>query len=135
MTQEQIEHHLEISDLLMEYAATEFETGEAFLASEMAWGAVAHYLKSIAKYRGWPNRTHRDLHEIASDLAYETGDPDRIGYLYDSAGRLHVNFYEDWLLDPDVGAGMNDAEELIWRLESRNRPPPAIRPSQAGRRR
>ena len=119
----------------MEYAVAEYETGETFLASEMAWGTVAHYLKSVAKCRGWPNRTHRDLHNIAADLAYETGDTDRIGYLYDSVGRLYVNFYEDWLPDWRVAVGINYAEELIARLESRNRPPPELRPSQARRQR
>ena len=52
MTQERIERHLEISGLLLRWASDEFEAGNLFLASEMAWGAVAHYLKSVAKYRG-----------------------------------------------------------------------------------
>ena len=134
MTQEQIDRHLEISDLLMGYAVAEFETGQPFLASEMAWGAVAHYLKSIAKYRGWRNETHQDLRDIARDLAYETEDSDTIGDLYDSVGRLHSNFYEDRLSYSQVSDGMSEAEELIRRLESRNQPPPAIRPSQASRR-
>ena len=36
MTQEQIDRHLEISDLLMANAIAEFETGEEFIASELA---------------------------------------------------------------------------------------------------
>ena len=135
MTQERIERHLEISGLLMGYAATEYESGETFLASEMAWGAVAHYLKSVAKYRGWPNETHRDLNDIARDLAYETDNPQKVNDLYESANKLHVNFYEDWLSDPRVAIGIDEAEELIARLESRDRSPPVIRPSRAGRRR
>ena len=130
MTQERIERHLEISDLLMRWAEDELETGELFLASEMVWGAAAHYLKSIAKYRGWPNETHRDLSDIATDLAYETQDPQRINDLYELVNRLHVNFYEDWLLDKDIADGLNDAEELIARLESRTRPPTENRPSR-----
>lgn len=135
MTQERIERHLDISDLLMRWANDEFETGEPFLASEMTWGAVAHFLKSVAKYRGWPNETHRDLNDIASDLAYETGDRERIGYLYESVNQLHMNFYEDWLLDSQVSDHMNDAKELIDRLENRNRPQPEMRPSLTRRRR
>ena len=104
-------------------------------ASEKAWGAVAHYLKSVAKYRGWQNRTHRDLNDIAFDLAYETDSLDRINYLYDSAGRLHVNFYEDYLSHQLVSDGMTEAEELISRLYGRTRPPPEVRPSQVRRRR
>ena len=134
MTQERIERHLEISDLLMRYAATEFETGQVFLASEMVWGAVSHYLKSVAKYRGWSNETHRDLNDIATDLAYETNNPEIIMRLYRTVGDLHTNFYEDWLSDSQVSDGMYEAEALILRLESRSGPPPSIRPSRAGRR-
>lgn len=102
MTHERIERHLEISDLLIRYAVEEFETGRLFLASEMVWGAVAHYLKSVAKYRGWSNETHRDLNDIATDLAYETNNPEIIMRLYRTVGDLHTNFYEDWLSDSQV---------------------------------
>ena len=135
MTQERIERHLEISDLLMRDAGEEFETGKLFLVSEMVWGAVAHYLKSVAKYRGWPNETHRDLNDIATDLAYETDNPETVLYLYRSAGHMHTNFYEDWLLDKDVADGIEDASELISRLENRTRPQPPLRTSQQMRRR
>ena len=134
MTQEQIDRHLEITDLLMEYAGVEFETGETFLASEMVWGAVSHYLKSVAKYRGWPNERHQDLIDVATDLAYETDNPVRVLYLHRSVGSMHTNFYEDWLSDVAVGKGLQDAEELIARLESRTRPPMESRPSQQRRR-
>ena len=135
MTQDRIERHLDISDLLIRYAVEEFETGRLFLASEMVWGAVAHYLKSVAKYRGWPNETHRDLNDVATDLAHETDNPEIALYLYRSAGDMHTNFYEDWLLDKDVSDGIEDANELISRLENRARPRPALRPSQQRRRR
>ena len=133
MTQEQIDRHRMICNRLVGFASDEFETGENFLASEMAWGAVAHYLKSVAKFRGWRNETHRDLNDIAMDLAYETVDPHRIIELYRSAGRLHTNFYEDWLYGRDVALGINDVEELIDTLEWRNRPPMENRPSQQRR--
>ena len=130
MTQEQIERHLEISDLLMGYSVAEFETGRLFLASEMAWGALAHYLKSVAKYRGWRNETHQDLRDIALDLSYETEDPETIMLLYRTAGDLHSNFYEDLLSHSHVSDGMREVEELIRRLEGRNRPALDVRPSQ-----
>ena len=133
MTQEQIDRHLEISDLLMANAIAEFEIGEEFIASELAWGAVAHYLKSVAKLRDWPNETHRDLNDIARDLAHETDSPETVRYLYSKAGDLHSNFYEDWLSPMDVAISMNDAEEFIRRLENRNRPRPPVRPSRTGR--
>lgn len=56
MTQERTERHLEISDLLTRWAEEELESGELFLASEMIWGAVAHYLKSVAQVQRMAER-------------------------------------------------------------------------------
>ena len=71
-TQAEIENHRQVSDTLLQQAEEEFEAGDLIQASEKAWGAVAHYLKSVAKFRGWPNRTHADLSDIANDLGHET---------------------------------------------------------------
>ena len=94
-----------------------FEKGDMPEASEMAWGAVAHYLKSIAKRRGWRNRSHRDLALIAERLANESYDTYRIHTLYRSANSLHVNFYEDWLDDDTVRMRIEETKEFVGRLE------------------
>ena len=135
MTQDRIERHLDISDLLIRYAVEGIRDREVVSGLGDVWGAVAHYLKSVAKYRGWPNETHRDLNDVATDLAHETDNPEIALYLYRSAGDMHTNFYEDWLLDKDVSDGIEDANELISRLENRARPRHALRPSQQRRRR
>ena len=133
MTQAEIENHVETAERFLRHAEEEFEAGDMLQASEKAWGAVAHYLKSVAKFRGWRNRSHSDLSDIVLDLAQETGDPDRIGTLYRSVGALHTNFYEDWFSDQMVAGGIEDARELIDRLENRTGPQIDPRPSQAGR--
>ena len=133
MTQAEIENHVETAERFLRHAEEEFESGDMLQASEKAWGAVAHYLKSVAKFRGWRNRSHSDLSDIVLDLAQETGDPDRIGTLYRSVGALHTNFYEDWFSDQMVAGGIEDARELIDRLENRTGPQIDPRPSQAGR--
>ena len=133
MTQAEIENHVETAERFLRHAEEEFEAGDMPQASEKAWGAVAHYLKSVAKFRGWRNRSHSDLSDIVLDLAQETGDPDRIGTLYRSVGALHTNFYEDWFSDQMVAGGIEDARELIDRLENRTGPQIDPRPSQAGR--
>ena len=51
-------------------------------ASEKGWGAVAHYLKAVAKQRGWRNESHRDFFTIESRLARETDNPDRLHSLF-----------------------------------------------------
>ena len=55
--------------------------------------------------------------------------------LYRSVSDLHQNFYEDWYLDYVVSGGVDDARELIDRLENRSRPQSEPRPSQVSRRR
>ena len=133
MTQAEIENHVETSERFLRHAEEQFELGDLPQASEKAWGAVAHYLKSVAKFRGWRNRRHSDLSDIAVDLAQETVDPKRIMNLYRSVSDLHQNFYEDWYLDSMVSGGIDDARELISRLEDRTRPSLEPRPSQVSR--
>ena len=134
MTQTEIANHTETSERFLRHAEEQFERGDLPQASEKAWGAVAHYVKSVAKQRGWRDRSHSDLSDIVVDLAQETDDPERIKILYRSVGALHTNFYENWLSDSMVGGGIEDALELISRLENRTRPPVNLRPSQTGRR-
>ena len=133
MTQTEVANHTETSERFLRHAGEQYERGDLPQASEKAWGAVAHYVKSVAKQRGWPNRSHSDLSDIAVDLAQETDDPSRILILYRSVGALHTNFYENWLSDSMVGGGIEDAAELIARLEKRTKPPVDPRPSQTGR--
>ena len=86
-------------------------------ASEKGWGAAAHYLKAVAKQRGWTNRSHRDFFFIKDRLANETDDPDRISLLFREANALHQNFYEPLYLPIDVRGGIDSAKEFIDRLE------------------
>ena len=136
MVHAEIDNHLEVSDRFLQDARFEYERGDLPQASEKAWGAVAHYLKSEAKFRGWPNESHRDLVDVAYDLALETDDPGRVDVLFGEMNFMHVNFYEDKYGDRQVSSGIDAAAELISRL--RNRRGPEIRdprPSQAPRRR
>ena len=135
MNQAEIDNHLEISDRLLQHAYEQFEADDLLQASEKAWGAVAHYLKSVAKFRGWRNRSHSDLTDVAMDLAQETNTPREIMRLYRSVSDLHQNFYEDWYLDYVVVGGIDDARELIDRLERRTGPQLDPRPSQISRQR
>ena len=135
MTQVEIANHVATSRRFLEHADEQYVVGDLPQASEKAWGAVAHYLKSVAKFRGWRNTRHSDLNDIAVDLAHETNDPERIMNLYRSVSNLHQNFYEDWYLDPAVAGGIDDARELIDRLERRTEPPPQVRMSEEIRQR
>ena len=137
MTLAEIENHREVSDRFLQDARYEYERGDLPQASEKAWGAVAHYLKSVAKSRNWDNETHRDLIDVGRDLALETNDPSQARRLFASVRDMHVNFYEDRLSSAEVEEGINAARELVSLLESRNGPQIHPRPSQSrrGRRR
>ncbi len=111
------ERHLELSLRFIPHANELFEKGNMPEASEMAWGAAAHCLKSIAKRRGWRNRTHGDLFRVVDRLSDESDAPDSIGTMFRSVNSLHANFYEDWLDDNAVLDGIEEAKEFVARLE------------------
>ena len=112
-----IERHAEISAIFLAHAEDLFRAGDLLQASEKAWGAVAHCLKSIAARRNWPSGSHQALSVIKTRLAEESDDPARIHRLYRSAEWLHTNFYEDWLKDDVVERYIGNAKELTAILQ------------------
>ena len=111
------ERHSEISAIFLDHAEDLFRAGDTLQASEKAWGAVAHCLKSIARRRNWPSGSHQALRVIETRLAEESYDPLRIDDLYRSAEMLHTNFYEDWLDDDVVERCLGNVRELIAILQ------------------
>lgn len=109
--------HTIITQRMIEHAEERLQAGDLIQASEKGWGAVAHYLKAVAKQRGWRNGPHRDFFTIKRRLAQETNDPDRIHLLFDSARVLHQNFYEPINPEEDVRQGIERVKEFIHRLE------------------
>ena len=105
--------HGEISARLLDHADEEFEKGDMIQASEKAWGAVAHYVKSVAKARGWPDGSHRDIADNARRLLDLTPDPVGNRMIFSHINRLHVNFYEEELDPEDVRIGVGLARTLI----------------------
>ena len=89
-----IETHDVHSRRLIAHAKIELANGDRLQASEKAWGAVAHRLKSIAGRRGWEYATHRQAYRIARRLADEMGNP-QILVLFSVANGLHQNYYVD----------------------------------------
>ena len=111
------ERHIQISQRFIPHAEEWYEKGNMPEASEIAWDAAAHYLKSIAKRRGWQNRSHRDLFRVVRLLSDESDDPGEMRTMFRSMNGLHANFYEDWLDDEAVWDGIEDAKEFVARLE------------------
>ena len=105
------QEHITITESMLEHAEERLQAGDLVQASEKGWGAVAHYLKAVAKQRGWQNRSqHRDFFVIKDRLANETDDPDRISLLFREANALHQNFYEPLYLPSDVKGGIDSAK-------------------------
>ena len=115
------EHHREISAQFLDHAEDEFRRGDLLQASEKAWGAVSHYVNSVARQRGWPLGSHRRLIENANELI--SRDPVHAGHrrrLLRSVEALHANFYQAFLDEDSVREGIEDAKELISTLEDLN---------------
>ena len=94
----------------------ELERGDVRQASEKGWGAAAQMIKAISETRGWRHTSHRDLYAAVNRLVRETGDGGLLD-LFNVAGNLHINFYENWLDDETVRDGLSDMERLLDKLE------------------
>ena len=111
------DEHVTITLRLLEHADEQLRQGDLVKASEIGWGAAAHYLKAVAKQRGWRNVSHRDFFTIKNRLAGETDDPDRLNLLFNSIRSLHQNFYEPLYPADNVRVGINSAREFVDMLE------------------
>ena len=108
-----VQRHTEISDRFLEQAEREFRAGDLLQASEKAWGAVAHYVKSVAQEMGWPDSSHGDVNRNAKRLIRRTSDPNGYGRMLQAINALHINFYEENLDPDDVERSIQDARTLI----------------------
>ena len=112
--------HQEISARFLRHAQEEFDKGDLLQASEKSWGAVVHYVKSIARQEGWPNRSHGTWAGNADRLIALTDDPLQNELLFKAVENLHVNFYEDTYDDRPhvVEHGLEHARELIGAIKA-----------------
>ena len=111
------ERHMEISRDFLHRANAYLQAGDMIQASEKGWGAAAHYLKAVAKQRGWQDGAHAQLFRINRRLANETGEPQAMIRLFGNLNGLHSNFYEEWYTEEDVRTGVQVATEYIERLD------------------
>ena len=82
-------------------------------ASEKAWGAVAHCLKSIANRRGLKYDTHRDVFAVVRELSGDTEDADRVRLLFNTAHGLHKNYYVDAMPLEALEQQIGDVKALL----------------------
>ena len=95
-------HHSRTCRRLIRQANYEMEQrGDRVQASDKAAGAVAHGVKAVAEARQWRHDSHNRRRRIVYLLAAEYGLPD-LNVMQDTADRLHDNFYEDAMYEPEV---------------------------------
>ncbi len=121
--------YLEMSRYLIHKAQQELDNGDDLIqASEKAWGAVAHALKSIAALRGWNHHHHLLLEDLAALLQLQTNSAYILDH-FDVAEKLHTNFYENRLESDTLQHRINRCRELRDELERiRTIPPPVVVP-------
>ena len=115
-----VKRHQELSAQFLDQAEAELRNGDLLQASEKAWGAVVHYVNSVARERGWPVGSHRNVNENALRLIRSPAYSEYRRKLT-TLNALHANFYEDYLADEMVQDGVEDARELIRVLKELNR--------------
>ena len=111
------EKYANLSRHFIEKADEYLVAGDRVQASEKGWGAVAEAIKSIAEQRGWNHQGHRLLDDIVLQLSEEWERPD-VRLLFDTAERLHINFYEDALAADAIAARLDNVKTLLRELES-----------------
>lgn len=121
------EQHRDISLQFLNHAEDELRNGDLLQASEKAWGAVSHFVNSVARNRNWPLGSHRQLIDNANRLINQ--DPANASHrrrLLLSIEALHANFYHAHLDEVLVREGIEGAKELIKALEVINRNSPNV---------
>ena len=110
------EFHADTSHRFIQQAEDELRRGDSLQASEKAWGAAAHAVKSVAERQGWEHKSHAALFRAVRAISETTGDPD-IRMLFNAANSLHQNFYEGWLDDGYIAENIEDVKRLLDKLE------------------
>ena len=103
------------SAAFLEEAFAELDAGDLRQASEKGWGAAAEVVKAIAEKRGWDHRRHEDLYSCVDRMATEIQD-NTILVSVNNAGQLHTNFYEGWLAEGNVKAGLDEVRRFVQRV-------------------
>jgi hypothetical protein len=110
--------HLQTAGEFAERANQEFDVGSRLIASEVLWGAVAHAVMAIATDRGWPKNSHGAFRNVVRRLHDERSEPELLTF-FDSAEKLHENFYHNNVAARTMPRRRRQAEALIPRLLAR----------------
>ena len=112
-----IEFHMETSRRFIGQAEVELREGHHMQASEKAWGAAAHAIKSVAELYRWPHESHADLFRAVNNIVRMSGDPGILA-LSGAAIVLRQNCYEGWLDAEYIAGSIEDVKRLLTKLDA-----------------
>jgi hypothetical protein len=111
------ELYLRLSEKYLREAEELLAKGDHVQASEKAWGAAAQMVKALVAKEGRMLGSHGELHREVSRIVKETGD-DELRRLWQSAGMLHQNFYENWLPQEMVEGNIRDVRRFVEKMRN-----------------
>lgn len=119
------EDRRQISRIFIAHAREELAQGSRMQAGEKAWGAVVQPFKIIAEQRGWPHKSHQDIHDVASQIALEYSfDQDQSYALWEAYFIGHQNYYENYHRVEELAAMIDRVEDLLpYLLQLTTMPP------------
>ena len=122
------ERYFRLSQRLLKHAQEQLDLGDTVQASEKAYGAVSHAVKSCAELRGWNHFNHHRVELILDQLRDEWDDPE-LTIFHTVVKELHNNFFEYQLGTARVGDCVQTASMLLHKLETIKNAPPRPLPS------
>ena len=125
---EKSDRYFLLSQRLLKHAQEQLDQGDTVQASEKAYGAVAHAIKSCGELRGWNHYNHYRVELILDHLRDEWNDPE-LTTLHGVVKELHNNFFGYEMGTTRVGDCLQTAQRLLEKLEVIRASPPRPLPS------
>lgn len=113
---EKSERYYRLSQRMLKHAQEQLDRGDTVQASEKAYGAVVHAVKSYGELRGWNHFNHHRVGLILDQLRDEENDPS-LTESYDAVESLHKNYFEYDTEHTRVRDRVDTARSLVNRLE------------------
>ena len=85
------DRYFRLSQRFLKHAQEQLDLGDTLQASEKAYGAVSHAVKSYGELRGWNHSNHHRVELILDQLREEENDPEVI-MLHAVVKELHNNY-------------------------------------------
>ena len=124
------DRYFRLSQRFLKHAQEQLDLGDTLQASEKAYGAVSHAVKSYGELRGWNHSNHHRVGLILDQLSEEREDSDFVTH-YLAVKALHDNYFEYELSTVRVQGGLVAASALMDRLETARSEHPKPLPASA----